>query len=850
MKGVWPMVGREAEFTMIMDGLRRGLGTVVVGEAGLGKSVLVGEVLRRLRAAGRRTELVLCSGGQPFPLHSVVDDAGNVSLDVLVVDDAHLLDEESADVLWRMARQSNVRVVATVRSNEPVPDRVTRLWTGGSCERLDMAPLAEADVHQLLEMVLGGDVEDRLPRLLIDRARGNALLLRELVRFGVDSGAIVENRQVWRLTGDLPIGAGAADMIRGSLAGLDAGELNAAQLLSVGEPLRLDVAEAVVSRAVLESLEDKRVAALAETADGPALTLGHPLYGEVLRAGIAPLRLRRLRRELIAAFAHAEPPRPHEILRSVVWRLDLDDTLEVDELLAAARLARSRSHSTAERLARAAVTAKRSVDAVLLLAEILVMQGRIAEADALLDDLDPDALTAQERHAITYTKAMGRTRFGELSDVISMITGAEVATTATSQQLQAIYGQALMLDGRIDESLEVMASLTAGGTADAATRTLVACTFVVGGALAGKARDALRVMREALPAAEAARIELPFGLGGLVGSCAIALAGAGWVDEADDIGHQLYDRALIEDDEWSRPRGASALGVTALARGRVRTATRYFRIAVASLNSLDGQYLRFNLSNLARAAALAGLVEEARQALHPETDGPRFPLYEAEWKIAEAALMAATGGFDAASDHAVRAARHAASLGHWATMALAAHDAVRYNGAPEAVRLLTTAAERADGPLYRCLADYAKARLTDDPKALASAGRGFEVVGALLFAAEASYAAARAYRAADTGREAAAALVRAARLHSRCEQAAIPWAAGFATSEALTSREQQIAFFAAAGASDATIAAELGISIRTVQNHLNHAYRKLAVTGRHALADALGNSRPVTDLIN
>src|SRR5487761_2574078 len=120
------MVGREAELTTIMNGLGRGLGTVVVGEAGLGKSVLVAEVQRRLRAEGRRTQLVLCSGRPDFPLHSVVDDAGNVSLDALVVDDAHLLDDDSADVLWRMARQSNVRVVAPVRSNEPVPDRVTR----------------------------------------------------------------------------------------------------------------------------------------------------------------------------------------------------------------------------------------------------------------------------------------------------------------------------------------------------------------------------------------------------------------------------------------------------------------------------------------------------------------------------------------------------------------------------------------------------------------------------------------------------------------------------------------------------------------------------------------------------
>jgi ATP-dependent Clp protease ATP-binding subunit ClpA len=50
VKQTWPIIGRDTELAMIADGLRRGVGTVVVGEAGLGKSVLAGEVQRRLLA--------------------------------------------------------------------------------------------------------------------------------------------------------------------------------------------------------------------------------------------------------------------------------------------------------------------------------------------------------------------------------------------------------------------------------------------------------------------------------------------------------------------------------------------------------------------------------------------------------------------------------------------------------------------------------------------------------------------------------------------------------------------------------------------------------------------------------
>lgn len=582
----WPIIGRDTELAMIADQLRRGRGTVVVGEAGLGKSVLVGEVHRRLLAQGRRTRLVVCSGRLDFPLRDA--GAAGEKLHTLIVDDAHLLDDDSADLLWRLAHQQQTSVVATVRAGEQAPDRVTRLWTGGICERLDLAPLAMADVRSLLEVVLAGDVEDRLPRQLINRAAGNPLLLRELVRSGVSSGAIMRSQQVWRLAGELPVGSGAADVIRGSLAGLEAGELAAAQLIALHEPLPLQMAETMIGQPVLEALEDKRIAALTETGHGPVLTSGHPLYGDVLRAGIAPLRLRRLRRELIRAFADAPAPGPHDLLRSVLWRLEAGDTLDVSELLAAARLARSISHSTAEALARAAMRAGGSADGALLLAEILVIQGRVAEADALVDDLDLTSLSVEHQHAVSYGRALGRTRRGELSSVIAMITGTEVDATANFRQLQAIYGQALMLAGRIDEASEVVSALFTDAAADPATRTIAACALVAGAAFTGRTSESYQVMRDALPAAEAARATVPFGLATLMVAATICLAGAGRLDEAEAIARQAYDRALA-DDEWLRPGGTSALGVTALIRGRARAATRYFRITVASLNSLDGQ---------------------------------------------------------------------------------------------------------------------------------------------------------------------------------------------------------------------------------------------------------------------
>jgi DNA-binding CsgD family transcriptional regulator len=55
----------------------------------------------------------------------------------------------------------------------------------------------------------------------------------------------------------------------------------------------------------------------------------------------------------------------------------------------------------------------------------------------------------------------------------------------------------------------------------------------------------------------------------------------------------------------------------------------------------------------------------------------------------------------------------------------------------------------------------------------------------------------------------------------------------------LTASERRIAEMAAAGASNPEIAQALFLTVKTVESHLTHAYRKLDIAGRAQLADAL-----------
>jgi DNA-binding CsgD family transcriptional regulator len=76
----------------------------------------------------------------------------------------------------------------------------------------------------------------------------------------------------------------------------------------------------------------------------------------------------------------------------------------------------------------------------------------------------------------------------------------------------------------------------------------------------------------------------------------------------------------------------------------------------------------------------------------------------------------------------------------------------------------------------------------------------------------------------------------------RCEGAVTPGLAQTESPVPLSGREREIAMLAASGIASKDIAERLYLSVRTVNNHLQHVYTKLGVTGRADLARALGGT--------
>ena len=261
---------------------------------------------------------------------------------MLLVDDLDLLDETSVAVLVPLVVSRTAFLIGTVRTDRvgraPSP-RLTGLQRDGHLVRLDLDPLGPDELGVLLHRVLDHPVSaaalDELARL----SGGNLQVLTELVRSATERGALVRDRGAWRLVGDLPTTAALGELVDEHLAGVDETGLAVLELLAVCERFGLADLERRHGLATLEKLEAGRLVSLVVTGRRTAVRLAHPLYGEVLRARMAPLRLRRIQHELADVVEGHGSRRREDVVQLALWRIESGGRVAGDQLLQAARLA-------------------------------------------------------------------------------------------------------------------------------------------------------------------------------------------------------------------------------------------------------------------------------------------------------------------------------------------------------------------------------------------------------------------------------------------------------------------------------------------------------------------------------
>jgi DNA-binding CsgD family transcriptional regulator len=870
--GQWPMVGRRGELRHAEQALERTGAIVLGGAGGVGKTRLAREVLQIWKSSGQPTIWVAASRTAsriPFGafatylpiLRSERNSPARDSIEVLLgarqairehsegrclllaVDDAHFLDDASALLTFQLASaDEDVAVAVTVHDGHRPPDAVAALSNDGIAERLELQPMSRAEIVRILEVALGGKVDGLLVEQAWEASAGNLLYLRELVEAAQEAGRMVEADGLWRLTGPLVSSSRLRELISARFANVGTSTRRALEVLAVGEPIDRQTLGLVADADGVEEGERKGLLEHDEGGTGTVVRLAHPLYGDVLRTDMPVTRRNEVTRRLAAALEKTGASKGEELLRYVLWRLDLHDRLPADLFLQAARRAlEATSISLAEGLVRAGLEAGGGTSASTLLAIIHYRQGRGEEALADLAGIDPVGESQLTEIAVLRASVLIWIP-GRVAEAEEALSDAEASVTDKSCRAWLAATRAAMLSfaGRPEEAVAIAGPLVE--QAGLPPRPLLAALFALGRglALSGRGDEAIRVAGRGFDPELRTADEVDGAATRAAGTVVLAHLCCGRLDQAQQLARLQYDTAMRLRSPEAQGPGAAALALIELLRGRVATAASLFREADLGLRTADIFGIRtLCLGSLAQALVMCGKDEAAADALSESERIGRVSINWLDWAVEVGrALLLARKDRAAAARLAMEAAETAEGRGQLPFSSWAYHAAVRIRPSRLAVMRLRAVAQRCDGPFPVAMSMRATGLIDRDPDGLLRSSEAFEELGMLLLAAEA--AASAALLVARQGRQAGPLRERTRRLAVECEGAWSPALEDLTAYLAgLSPREMNVARFAGEGRSSLEIATLLGISVRTVDSHLATVYLKLGIGGRMELANAL-----------
>jgi DNA-binding CsgD family transcriptional regulator len=850
-----PLIGRDEEVARARTVLDPDGPTAVTisGAAGIGKTRLLDEVASV--AAGWR--VVRIYGGpavRPFPFGAVShlldpdglpDDPtalfahvrlsliGRSPRQLVIVDDAHELDEATAGVLHQITAHREARVLLAAREPPGPPPSLTAVLASPDSERIELLALNRPATLRLVEQLLGCRVDPELAEQIWDRTLGSPLFVGVLVTAADAAGELQRVDGEARLTGRLPVDS-LHDLVRIRMSGLDSPARTALEVMTIGGRLPVEVVDSIAGAGACESTITTGY--LNRWPDG-TVDVAHPLYAETLSAAMPATRLQTLSRALVDALG---PGVPTDRIRRSVLRLDAGLELAPDEAAAAAIDAVVRlDDRLGERLALAALERDpSSVRASLALARARVLQGRGEEAEAVLASISP--VTPEEQAEVAIVRGhVWAFLLGRVDDAIELLRSAAAALPdglrAPLDADRSLYGA---MQGSLRDTIEAAENVRSNPSATDLTKLRAMTNLTLARTLVGQLEGLAPVVDEALELAAQQRWVRP--LAGFQNELtrANSLFLSGRIAEAIDYSSRRPEESSAEPHPVWQEWQALMLDVA----GRLEEAARLQRRAVDGLGRADPfgltaqsvGMLGMHHGQMGQVPAdLPARVEEAESQAGGEF---RLVLWTGRGK---AWLASVQFGPEHAADIARAAGDHAVAGDHLTWAVLAFHDVVRY-GAPDTVRveidgLLT---EMSGVPLLETMRDHAAALADANPSGLVQVAAVFVSFGAFPLAVEVSCQAAKLYESHGDETAARRAATKAAVLARHTPDLRTPALEG--TPSGLTARELDVATQVVSGRSSREVAAALYLSARTVDNHLASAYRKLGIGGRDELAAVLG----------
>ncbi len=860
----WPLIGRSEQLQRIDAALAAPdvSGVVVSGAAGVGKTRVAREALSAAQAQGWTTHLAVgTSSARGIPLgafaawappgvtepvqllRGVIESltaapcASNV---VIVVDDAHLLDDLSAFVVHQIIARRAAKVILTVLEGEPIPAQVQEIWKAGQLDRLCLEPLQHSDTTRLLTQTLGGPVDPEAAQRLWTLTLGNVLYLSNIVEQEIADGRIEQQAGWWRWVGDPVIPPGLVELIESRIGSLPAPVGQVVDVLAVGEPLELTTLRQIADPDAVEEAEIRGLISLHATTTGIDVRISHPIYGEVRRRRAPATTLRRLRgvvaTELAASNGRDEI---HVLVRRASLSLDSDLRPDADLLTRAALGAVWLADlGLAARLAQAALRSAATPEPYFIRAHALSWLGHGREADATLAAIDTACLSDADSARLAFLRASNM--LWALGDPVAAKRLIDEAASTTQPENRSY----------IDAFLTVY--WFAMDRPDAAVLAAQDLEFdqmppVVGAELAwvlttidadaGRAATAVR-NAEAGYLVATRSFDAPQMRFNIADSHVSALWLAGHIDEAREIAERVRRQAATLPGA-AQLLGPAVAGRAALAGSDLPTACMTFDEAVRGLsaNHSLGWGFRYLIPQT-MALAIGGRIEEAAAGLAAlDAIARRFRLLDYERSIARAWVVAGQGVLSEAIDMALSAADRARESGRFGAEVLCLQTAAQLGDGTRAARLRELESV-VEGPRVGLASRFAVAVRDGDAEGLELLSKDFERMGDVVAAVDTACHAALAYRRHD---KRGSALRCTTRAQSLAEPRGIHTPALLTAIEPLplTEREREVAMLVGQGMSSREIAERLSLSVRTVESHTYRAMSKTGTSTREELAALL-----------
>ncbi|HSS23185.1 MAG TPA: LuxR C-terminal-related transcriptional regulator [Mycobacterium sp.] len=860
-----PLTGRDSELGIIrraLNGAGNYSGVVIAGAAGVGKTWLAREVLRRAEASGQRTKWIVgTESARSLPLGAFIGSLGEAMSDPLTnvrrvinsfvaqqrrgrvlvgVDDAHLLDGLSALVVHELAQSGGARLVVTVRTGSEEPDAVTALWKDGLLARLDLEPLSAAATREVIESTLGGPVDARSATRFRKLTGGNTLFLRQLLTDQIEARRMRKLAGVWMWDGDVAVSASLSDTVGRQLGRLSSRLAMVVDTLSQCEPLAVDVLCDLVRRGDLAAAEGMGLVNVERTGGGLMARLAHPLFGELRRASAGEMHLSAIRGKLATRLAQNGDTDMHATVRRALLRLESDLDPDPELYLESARHAMTLLDlDLADRFATAATQAG-APGAAGVRAMNLVLLGRGEPAEAALRDM-ADGDVPDGHHWATVRAANLIWMLSKPQAAAVILEGLAAGPETPAQVAERLAVQACLdaVSARCEPAAEkARAALDSGALPDFHAMMASLALIMAMGAL-GQVDELAVVAEEALRRATTSfqASHMRFWFGAVYGrACRLT----GRIDEFVKTAKQLADSAR-DIPGLAYANLALLLGNADLVHGAVAEAARLVHEAVAGaeIHAIRTGLRPASYFALAEAHAKLGQPTEANDAVAAARAcvPPEFLFMHTAFSLASGWAMAASGRLGEAVASVQQAARLAHDRGQPTHELACIQAAAQWGDASRAARARELA-EVLSLPLADAVALHAEALLSGDGEGLLAAATAYQGIGDRAAAADAAAQASVAFDESQQHRRGLYAAAMARELADECGGLCTP-ALRTPTGLKLSGRQRDVVELVVAGLSNREIAEKLVMSVRTVEGHVYRACQRVGAQSREELSSII-----------